>query len=210
MAVLLKARYVGRVEKARETLALIQSQRKKLEQDIEVLTTSTRKNLAAKIRQLRQRVYSRGIQNAEQRCQRSLTRELLNLDNQLKQSLKRAQAECLSLSLRVAETVIGTTAPNLTDGLSERISAALMELRDSRPVIIEVNTDDHEAVTRGLATRRMPMPAKVQVAGDVECGKARIVTNAGSLRIDWKEHLEQLKADLREAQKKDRLLEGQS
>lgn len=199
MTTIVKARYAGRSEKAREILVQLREHRCKLDRDQQQFLTDARRRLAGKLRSLRQKSRLRAIREAGLRSASALTAELFKLHSQFQSAIADAHDECLALSLRVAEEVIATEIPSLPATLGARIDLALQDLGGRRPLGIEVHPADEREIKQVFSSRRAAVPGGITADETIDRGKARIVTPSGVVHIDWREHLEQLKSELRAA-----------
>ncbi|MBN8550409.1 MAG: hypothetical protein J0M12_13935 [Deltaproteobacteria bacterium] len=205
MAAILRARYVGRPEKSRDTLLLLQREKNRLDSAASARHAKMRAELASRARALRARTKKNCERMAARQSQRSLVQELMQLNARFKEALHDAQNDCIQISLQVTESVLAASSPELSRTLPNRIMVSLAELRDASGIIVEVHPDDVEAASKSLSSRLYTPPLEVRACDGVVRGKARLVTAVGSILIDWQDHLEHLKAELKTAARKARL-----
>lgn len=192
----IEARYCGRSAAARDLLIQLREYRERVHVETESLVHATRRTLAKTARSLRARAAKQGKRNAERAAAVRLADELISARAQIQRKLDDMKSQCVTLSLRISEEVLGEKIAELSETTAARIERALAELRTSQLVRIEVHPSDYTAVQRRLGKTLAQMSCELGRSETVAHGAVRIVTGGGSVAVDWREHLDHLKSEI--------------
>jgi flagellar biosynthesis/type III secretory pathway protein FliH len=106
------------------------------------------------------------------------------------------KSQCIALSLRVSEEVLGERIAELSDATAARIERALAELSTAQLARIEVHPSEYAAVQRRLGKAMLQMSCELVRVETIAPGSARLVTIGGSVVVDWRDHLDHLKSEI--------------
>jgi len=190
---IINARYVGQPRQAGQLLVLARDVLRKAQDDAAVGLRAARSMAAKRVRSARQRAKRAGRLAGQRDASQQLQQRLLELQTQYNKIIRTANEDCLALACSIAEEVLMARVEQESTGLAARINAALTKLVETRSAKIYVHPLDAAIVRQAFEG--------FTVAGDsaVSRGDARLETVAGTLELDWREHLTTLKHQLEQS-----------
>lgn len=156
----------------------------------------SRNYAARRIRRLANLARARGyraglLQGMQQVLQDALTHHEL-----YKNTVTKANQECLELSLRIAHEVAGEEFCVKHDALAKKIALRLEEISSANSVRVVVHTAQHSEICKALTAK---FPKQIEICHDhnISPGTACIESPAGAIYLNWNEHFTKIEMNLR-------------
>ncbi len=108
-------------------------------------------------------------------------------------SIKDAQDDCVSLVFELAREIFGTGAAVQHGLVTAKVEELINGMLRARPLVIEVSPSQAENVKKDIESDLKDPHIRVVPGESIACGNARIITEAGSIELDWQSHLNLLK-----------------
>ena len=185
-------KYSGPKQILHEELKVIRSRLDQMAQTCENKAAAFRKKLAEAALSIRRKARKRGFKNGLQAARMEQATWLIKLDNLYRHIVSEAHKDCIDLALRLARDVTGQAIESAPTSLIKSLQDTVESMLSARNIRILVSPEELDAVTSALSG----WPAAVSAAVDIQKGKARIETSAGSVELDWELQLIALRNQL--------------
>ena len=155
-----------------------------------------RKSAARHIAALRKRARARGYANGLRAAEISEADALLRMHALYIDTVRKSSADCLNLAVRLAEQLTQQAFQHSSAALQGHLEEALSDLAADRSLKIRVSTNDLAELRAKLFSPAVDGGIHFIEDPCMSPGNAQIETAAGTVEIDWREHLQQLKERL--------------
>lgn len=161
------------------------SMHRALHQNCKELFAITRKKAATRLRSLRRRLTAKITQTQEQKYLQKIALLAHETEALFDKTVRHAEHECLSLTLAILQEILCTQVTIDQKSLADRIQLQLQTLRKSCNCLIEVSASDYENLKKLLHHQNI----QLRITAHMSPGNARIITESGTITLDWMNHL---------------------
>ena len=196
---IIKVTYVGRPAGLPDTIDLLRRHRLHDQPKLQLALATDRKALAKRVRLAKKRLHSLEISRARQRSSEELLSKLFELTSSFQSSLKKSQHDSIEIALKVATEVLASQPEALSRTIQSRISREFLRLHNARLLKVTLNPADVSDFEQTRAQSTTLAAADIVACADVLRGNAVLHTAAGSITLDWRNHLVRLEAELKKA-----------
>lgn len=193
------ARYVGRPTGAGEDFQLLRTAFNGAQTAAGEQFNVARRRCAQLVKELKQRAWRTGYAQGQKAATEETIHKIVEREKLYKAAMQEAAHECLELALNVAQEVVVASIETNHDALAQKISGVIGNLTSRRAMRILVNPEQLDALRAALLLRTPEQVSSVVANASICPGNARIETIAGSIELDWSEHLETMRRTLHEA-----------
>lgn len=185
----------GLHREAQDVLGLARTILARAQADAHALIVQTRQMLAREARRVRRKARERGF-HAGQRIGAAQIEQLLARETVYASALRQAQTDCVNLALEAAGEIAAVDLVPNGDVLARRIERGITQLIELRGLRISVAPAASEIVRRSIQERLPHIKSEVVADPEIEPGDAIVTTVSGSVTLDWRADLADVKARL--------------
>lgn len=144
---------------------------------------------------LRDKVKGRAIKKVAESFGRELSETLQAIDRLHRDTLQQSLATCAKLALSVAKEVIGREISDSSSVIA-RISRELNGLAAQNVIAVAAHPSAVDDIRDFFSKTRFTITVKPD--SDIDPGNARITVPAGTIELDWANHLNQIQSQIQQ------------
>lgn len=141
---------------------------------------------------LRGSAFLKGLESGHLAARLELAAKSEELNAAFRDRLKEAEAQCVELALKVAESVIKESFESSKDLVTSRVRSLLTKCVKRDPFLVVAHPKDVNLIKEGFPGERL----NISSSDKLERGDVAIETTSGTIHLSWKRALKAIKEDL--------------
>lgn len=157
----------------------------------------TRKTLARQALKTRSRARKLGYANGKRDARMEYARRLLEIQEQANDLMREANEQCLSLSIDLAQQILGYEVANTPQYVLNQLEQALSSFTSKYQITITVHPSQLEEVRAVLLSARPDLGLTFVADQSIVSGTAKLSSIAGEVVLHWQDELKSVANELR-------------